>query len=131
MKIAGSKNFSLLYLKCLLLILFICTFITVQAASLEIFGLPDPTQRLNAATHTAVIAKTYKPDPLRKLTLQSILYSGSRKSVVINGQVKQLGATINGAKIIAINNNNVVLSRHKRLLTLRIKTSQSVTRTDS
>ncbi len=75
-------------------------------------GLPDPT----------------KPDTQRSarqhdspLVLQSTLVSGGRRSAVINGRLTTIGSRIQGAQVLEIGPDKVIMRRNTRRFTLQLQ----------
>lgn len=52
--------------------------------------------------------------------LQSIIYGKNRKEAVINQQIFREGDTVNGAKIVAIHRDFVVLSQNAKIVELHL-----------
>lgn len=121
MKYSHSHHLTVWANKALIMAITVIMPMTTIAAPSTIAELPDPTRLLVTSNNNA----SQKP------RLQSILYSGPRKSIVINGQVKFIGSAINGGRIIDIQHNTVVIHHHGRLKTLQFNTSKSVTRRGS
>jgi len=87
--------------------------------------LSDPTKPINYWTWYSSEKNTaYKKSSTLKL--QSILISENRKTAIINGKTAIVGSNINGANIIAINNNNVVIHHDGRDKTLRLPNTNAV-----
>lgn len=108
-----------------IIMLALSTPVTATTASQTITSLPDPTRPLGTNI------RAIKSNAVKKIRLQSILYSSQRKSIVINGYVKYIGSTIHGRRIIDIKQNSVVISYKGRLQTLHLSTTKSISRRGS
>ncbi|MFQ5487045.1 MAG: hypothetical protein ACE5ET_01185 [Gammaproteobacteria bacterium] len=75
-------------------------------------GLPDPTR-----PDTQSSAQQLGPP----LVLQSTLVSGGRKSAVINGRLTTIGSRIQGAQVLEIGPDTVIVRRNARRFTLQLQ----------
>ena len=88
-------------------------------ANKEIYQLPDPTRPQN-------IAPKYSSGQVRgkqattPWTLESTLISENRRAAVINGRTYQIGESVRGAKIIAIEPYAIVLEKGSKQIRLRL-----------
>jgi type II secretory pathway component PulC len=110
-------------INCLTAIVFSVSLLTpisiLAGTTPDLDTLPDPTRKFGR-----------KPTPSRvtdsPLSLQSILHSGERRSVIINGQIKTIGSWINGNQIKEIHQDSVVIARNGKLHVLRLASISNI-----
>jgi MSHA biogenesis protein MshK len=64
-----------------------------------------------APAEPAAVAVAAEEDLASKLKLQGIIYNGSRSSMFINGRSFRLGDEISGARIVAVQPEEVILEK--------------------
>lgn len=80
--------------------------------------LRDPTQPPPGAF---VVSKAGgKPAARKSMTLQTVLISPQRRTVVISGRIMSLGDTMNGYRLVEIRSAEVVMKGSKGTRTLRL-----------
>ncbi|MGZ8900993.1 MAG: HDOD domain-containing protein, partial [Limisphaerales bacterium] len=60
-------------------------------------------------------------DPLQGLKLQAVMFNGLKSSMVINGRSLRVGDEIDGAKIVDVQPNEVIVEKEGRRHTLRME----------
>ncbi|MDH5258802.1 MAG: general secretion pathway protein GspB [Gammaproteobacteria bacterium] len=81
------------------------------------FAQPTQSQKRESVKNQQ---KKQKTNPVTKLKLQQTLVSKNRNFAIINGKTLSIGKKINGAKLIKINSDNVVLSYDGKKYTLNL-----------
>ena len=95
----------------LLLLKMVCLLLTLCLSSINGWSMKDPT-RPSSYRYSAVESKG--------LNLESVLISEQRKVAVINGTAVSVGEEIGGAKVVAIEKNNVRVNQHGKTVTLTL-----------
>ncbi len=96
---------------------------------LALAGLPPCATAWAEADIMAGLADPTKPDVRggaswqhgAPLVLQSTLVSGERKSAVINGRLTTIGSRIQGARVLEISPDAVIVKRGARHITLHLQ----------
>ena len=94
--------------------------------------LVDPTRpdyiKLKSATkaNASKSKKRNRKTSIHKLKLQQTIISQFKKVAVINGKRLTIGKSIRGAKLIGINENNVVMRYKNRIHTLHLTFSSDI-----
>ncbi len=103
--------------------LLIAALVCTQLQATSYADLPDPTRpsTLRPAPHGAVTAKSSAPRRV-DLILQSTLISPERRIAIINGRTVSVGAKIDGAEIIVIRPNEVMIKQDGTTRSLRLLT---------
>ena len=60
-------------------------------------------------------------DPLQGLRLQAVMFNGAKSSMVINGRTLRVGDEIDGAKIVDVQPNEVIVEKEGQKHTLRME----------
>lgn len=98
-----------------LFILTVCTFglvsFSVQAQ------LDDPTR---PPGHRLVLPGGKKVATATRFSLSSIRISATRRTAVVNDRSVELGDTINGAKVVAINPSSVKLKKKGKVFSVKL-----------
>lgn len=88
--------------------------------SASLFAMRDPTQPPGKAPLQTEKFVEITQQGHKSYTLTGILYSGDRRVATINGKYLVVGEEINGAKVIAINKDNVQLKDDAGVTTLEL-----------
>ena len=113
--------FECLYIRRLLLSLTVASIVLPATTS----ALDDPTKPAFLQPKKRVVKKLA---PLKTLTVNSILYSSQRKTVVINDSVLSIGEKIEDATILDIGRDFVVVKRRSGRVTMSITAGDDVKR---
>ena len=68
---------------------------------------------------TKTVIKVKKPE-VKSMKLTSIIYSPTRKIAIIDDQMLSVGGTINGARLVKINQHSARLVRKGKVINLRL-----------
>ncbi|MCZ6798127.1 MAG: hypothetical protein O7D36_09275, partial [Gammaproteobacteria bacterium] len=77
-------------------------------------------QAKNKNKPTVVSTKKVNKPQTKPLKLTSILYSPTRKIAIIDDQMLGVGGTINGARVVKINQRSARLVRKGKVINLRL-----------
>ena len=93
--------------------------------TLALFCLTSAAQPLRDPTRPPpgafVVSKAgSKPVARKSMTLQTVLISPQRRTVVISGRIMSLGDTMNGYRLVEIRSAEVVMKGSKGTRTLRL-----------
>ncbi|MFL0796719.1 MAG: hypothetical protein K6L73_04440 [Cellvibrionaceae bacterium] len=109
--------------------------VSLSIAMFSLGALAEQTKVVDQKLKSAKKIETITTDPTRplkwqataagkyqkQLTLNSVLISESRKVAIINGRRVKVSGMVDGAKVIAIRNGEVVVSRNGARQTLKLK----------